>query len=117
MTISQILMLAAFSALLSAGQILFKFTAIRINGLDGTALIRHLISDYYFISALATYGLSTLVWVLILRQVPLSRAYPFASLALIIVPVASVFFFNETLGIKYFIGLALVILGMLVLSS
>ncbi len=70
-----------------------------------------------FITALASYGISTLGWIWALRQVPLSTAYLFMSASFIIVPLGAYWFFDEPLSVQYVLGSLLIIAGVLVAAT
>lgn len=101
--------------LLAIGQLLFKFTAQSLDGAGFTrdALI-HMISNVWFLSALFIYGGATILWVLILRQVPLTVAYPFFALSFILVPFLSGIFLGEQINLSYWIGVCLIVSGITV---
>jgi undecaprenyl phosphate-alpha-L-ara4N flippase subunit ArnE len=96
---------------ISGGQMLFKITAARANvahSLWAPDVLRVLVG------ACILYGAATLVWVSVLRYVPLSVAYVFMALSFIIVPLLSYAFFKETLSARYFVGLVLIVAGIIV---
>lgn len=106
--LSHVLILYCVLAL-AAGQILFKAVSQRIQGFsdligDRTALAM-------FVVALAIYGSSTLVWILALRQVPLSYAYMFMAIGFVLVPVAAWLFFSEPLSPRLVAGAVLIAAG------
>ena len=105
------------------GQVLFKKTALTIAsskiGLELASIINLLlllIKIPYFYIALAIYALATFLWLFILQKVPLSVAYPFTSLAMVIIPVISVFLFNEKLNVTYWFGAMLIISGITIIA-
>ena len=105
--------LIIFSLMLSAGQILFKKAAVASNltpGLSG------FISPW-LLGAICLYGLATILWVWILKTIPLSIAYPFSALGFIIVPVAAIYLFGETISLKYIIGGSLIVSGILIIGG
>ena len=117
MTLSAAIQLLLFSCLMASGQMLFKFTAGQVSvsaSFAGTIL--GLLRQPTFWLACALYGFATLFWLWILTRVPLSFAYPASALALIIVPVMSMLFFAERLSPAYWLGLALVLGGLFVLT-
>jgi len=69
------------------------------------------------ILALFIYGSATLIWIYLLKFVPLSYAYSFMALTFIAVPVLSIVILNETLSLKYWAGSALIIAGLVVIQS
>jgi drug/metabolite transporter (DMT)-like permease len=52
-------------------------------------------------------------WLLTLRRLPLSAAYPWTALIYFITPLAGVYFFAEVLTGRYLFGLTLVLAGVL----
>jgi drug/metabolite transporter (DMT)-like permease len=102
--------------LISAGQILFKLTSGRTGDLDGAGLMR-LILDPYLLAALGIYGVGTVVWVYVLKSVPLISAYPFMALTFCAVPLLSWLLLGEQLSLRYTLGTGLIIAGLLVVNS
>lgn len=110
--------LALFALVIAIGQLLFKRVSMGLAGVQGfDAIILKLATDPLFILALMLYGSATILWVLALREVPLSIAYPFTALAFVLVPLASAAMFNEALSPRYFVGLAFVVGGVWILGS
>ena len=110
--------LVLFAFVIAVGQLMFKRVSMGLNGIQGLdAIALRLATDPLFILALMLYGSATILWVLALREVPLSIAYPFTALAFVLVPLASAALFHETLGARYFIGLAFVVGGVWILGS
>src|SRR3546814_10460513 len=96
---------------------MFKRVSISLGDVQGLNMIAlKLATVPLFILALMLYGSATILWVLALREVPLSIAYPFTALAFVLVPLASAAFFDEALGPRYFVGLAFVIGGVWILD-
>ncbi|MFA5514951.1 MAG: EamA family transporter [Desulfuromonadales bacterium] len=101
---------------IAAGQVLFKLTAqyMARTGGDGFSVWRY--ANAYFVFAIFIYATTTLLWVWVLRSVPLNVAYPFMALAFFIVPVMSWFFLGEDLGVRHLFGNLLIISGILVIA-
>ena len=57
---------------------------------------------------------ASLLWVRFLTTVTLSRAYPFAALAFVLVPAAGYLFFHEPITLRYALGTALIVVGVAV---
>jgi len=102
--------------LISAGQILFKLTSARTGGADAAGLIAMLF-DPYLIAAFAIYGIGTIIWVYVLKSVPLTVAYPFMALTFCAVPLLAWGLLGETLSLRYAFGAALIIGGLLVVNA
>lgn len=64
----------------------------------------------------AALGAQAICWILALRQLPLSLAYPFMSLVLPLNLFASYFFFGECIGLANLLGMALIVSGIGALS-
>lgn len=99
---------------IAIGQILFKKAAIQ---LPGDAHFFDWVNNIWLISAFVLYGLTTLLWVWILRHAPLSLAYPFMAFAFILVPVMSFLILKESVELRTFIGSVLIIIGVTLTST
>ena len=96
---------------ISIGQILFKTAAVGFNN-SGTWFNFNALIILFF--ALFLYAVTTVGWVIILRHLPLIKAYPFMALAFIIVPMLSFFFLGEEAGFTYWLGTLLITIGIIV---
>jgi multidrug transporter EmrE-like cation transporter len=101
--------------LIAGGQIMFKLVANRAASSPSLTLIEQWLT-WQFIVALAIYGVATVMWVWVLRFIPLNAAYPVYALAFIIVPIASYFFLTEPIGLKHLVGGALIVAGVVVIA-
>ena len=102
--------------LIAAGQVLFKLTSASTGGLDARGLTG-LAPNPIFLGALALYGFGTIVWIFVLKQVPLTIAYSFMGLTFCFVPLLAQMFLGEALTLRYFLGVALIIGGMVAINS
>ncbi|SDX72546.1 undecaprenyl phosphate-alpha-L-ara4N flippase subunit ArnF [Ruegeria halocynthiae] len=96
---------------IAAGQILFKTVALRIAGRPPSVLIQDPAFMGPLIASLAIYGVATVMWILALQSLALSRAYMFMSLSFVIVPVLSATYFGEPLTWGFLAGLSLIVVG------
>ena len=101
---------------MSAGQLLFKIAADRSEAINNFSSLLRLGMSVYFLGALILYGIATILWILILQEVPISRAYPFAAVGFALIPAAGVVLFGETVSWQYLMGAALIILGICVIG-
>jgi len=108
--------LVATPLLISAGQVLFKITS-RDVGPFGLSSLKRLIFDPYLMLALAIYGFGTIVWIYVLRHVPLTVAYPFMALTFCAVPLLAWLLLGETLNIRYYLGTIFIVIGLLVING
>jgi len=104
--------LVGFALLLSAGQILFKQAALASVGKPPYLMLL----NGWMIAALFLYAVATGLWVWILRSTHLSTAYPFVALGFILVPIAAHYMFGEQITIRYASGMALVIVGLVIIN-
>jgi drug/metabolite transporter (DMT)-like permease len=93
---------------LAIGQILFKVSA---TSLTQTGSFFAPKTAAILFSALALYGTTTIAWVWVLQKVELGKVYPLMALAFILVPLGSHFIFGERFQIQYFVGVTLIMLG------
>jgi drug/metabolite transporter (DMT)-like permease len=112
--------LKAFLSVLgiSIGQIFLKLSAMHTGDVNvlGIRLGKYLYINIYLIVGLAVLGSATLLWIWILRTVPLSVAYPFMALAFVLVPAFSYFIFNEVISWTQVMGFLLIAAGVVVAS-
>lgn len=110
--------LIIFALIMVVGQLTFKRVALGMEHVSGVgSTVRYLALNPWFLAALGMYGTATFLWVLALREIPLSRAYVFVALAFALVPIGAAIFFKESLSPRYILGLALVILGILIIGT
>ena len=96
---------------LAVGQILFKISAIALKESGTFFAIK---PAAIFLAAICLYGITSVLWVWMLQKVELGRIYPFAALAFIFVPLGSHFFLAERFQLQYFIGIAMIIVGIII---
>lgn len=110
---SSIVMALGAVLCIACGQILFKMTAERIVGKSLGGILQDWTTLTIFGTALFIYAGATVLWILALRHLPLAQGYMLMTLSFIIVPIAAVFIFGEQLSIRFLLGLALIIFGIL----
>lgn len=88
----------------TGAQICFKLAANAAS--DG---FFHL--ELLFSSALVFLGLSFVIWSYALRLRPISFMHPFLSFIFLTVPLTCQIVFNETLSLKYYLGIIMIIVG------
>lgn len=103
--------LTVFGLVMAAGQLLFKRAANVVSGRPVQDMATGLLTTPSLWAALALYGAATLLWIWLLTRVPLSQAYPFVALGMILVPLASVLVYGERVGPMFWVGTVLVAAG------
>lgn len=74
-------------------------------------LLLRSIQNVYVLLGIVLYGISFLVWLVVLSKMEITFAYPLLSLSVIVVSVISWVFFNETFNITRLIGIVITVSG------
>ena len=98
---------------MTAGQVLFKKTAIEYHHL-GTIFKKNTL--LFFAFGCFAYTASLVIWLRLLQTGDLSKLYPFFALGFVFVPLAAVYFFDDHLGVNYVLGVVLVLVGIVLTS-
>lgn len=101
------LLLLAFPIGVGTGQVLLKMAAQRMPAAPSLALL----ANPLLVGAVGLYGLLGVVWMLILRQVPLSVAYPFVAISFAVTPLLAWTLLNDRPTSLYFVGIAFICVG------
>jgi undecaprenyl phosphate-alpha-L-ara4N flippase subunit ArnE len=109
LSLQQLLLTALTVLAMSGGQILFKLAAR--NMASGEGLQGQVLQNHWLWVALVVYAAATVFWVLLLRQMPLSVAYPFVALAFLIVPLLSHWLLGEALHWQNLVGAGVIVVG------
>jgi multidrug transporter EmrE-like cation transporter len=109
-------------ALTVYGQIVIKWQVLKAGALpealpDKIAFLWLLLINPWVISAYAAALLASVFWMAAMTKMQLSHAYPFMSLAFILVILFSALLFNESINSFKIVGAALVILGLVIGSQ
>lgn len=111
-------LLAGASILLGGvGQFLLKLGADRIR--PGPTLwltLWRLVGIPPLSVGLLCFGTSFVLWIFVLRRLPLSVAYPMVSLNYLVVTLLAVLFLNERFTLYKAVGLGLIMLGVAAIS-
>jgi drug/metabolite transporter (DMT)-like permease len=101
------ILLLAFPFGLGAAQVLLKMAAQRIQPGAWIASM----TDPLLFAAVGLYGLLGVIWLLILRELPLSIAYPFVAVSFAVTPVLAWTALGDRPQGLYFVGIAFICLG------
>lgn len=91
------------------GQLLLKRTAMAGGG-PGAPIHKAFLSGW-LILGVSCLALSSVLWVTVLKKLPLTIAHPITGIVFILVPVASNVLWNEPLPLSRIIGIAVVFAG------
>lgn len=98
-------------AMICAGQILFKLVGQKLAA--GAPVLSGPVLGTMAV-ALVIYGTATLLWVYVLKTVPLTKAYPFMALSFVAVPALSVALLSERVTPQYAVGSILIVAGVII---
>lgn len=76
-----------------------------------------LLSHYGSWGGFACYVVSVLLWILALSRAPVSVVYPLVSIGYIVNAIGAMFLFGETLAPTKLLGIAVIILGVFILTQ
>jgi multidrug transporter EmrE-like cation transporter len=118
LSLTYVAILCFYALALTGGQMLFKSAALGTpqQGALGEWTLE-LFRNWRFLAALVTYFLLAVLWVWILRVIPLSQAYPFVALAFAITPLMGGIWFGEPLSPRLLLGLAVILCGLLLVAA
>lgn len=103
------------------GQLILKwriaqYDALPIELTEKLWFLAKLFLDPFLVSGLAAAFVASLFWILAMTKFEISYAYPFMSLAFVLVFLFSVFVFEESINVYKVLGLTLIVLGIAVTS-
>src|SRR5438045_8943936 len=102
-----VLLNAAAQLLLKAGtNVVGVITLTRTNW---TETVSRMATQGHFISGIALYGLSVIVWIIGLSRVPVSIAYPMLSLGYVVNAIAAHYLFGEDVTLARWLGIGFII--------
>jgi drug/metabolite transporter (DMT)-like permease len=114
----QISLLVTYAVAMAGGQILFKLAALRSPAsAQFSERLGAMAANKFFAAAIALYAVLTLLWVWILSFTPLSRAYLFVALAFAITPFAGGIVFGEPITARLAVGVAVIVLGLVIVAG
>lgn len=108
------LIILACVVIMTIGQILFKLVAVNYNK-TGNILDWGVLGVLVIAGSL--YVTSTGLWILALRSVEISKAYPYFALGFVFVPLLGAWMFGEVLSLRYAFGVLLIIAGVVMTSA
>lgn len=116
MTLALILWFALSVVCDVAGQLCFKLGADRLPDTHGRALVLAALRDSWICGGILIYLVEVVVWLRILAEVPLSIAFPIASLNFLGVTLASAVFLKERVVRRQWLGACLITLGVVIVA-
>jgi drug/metabolite transporter (DMT)-like permease len=96
--------------LLVTGQTLWKIGIEPIQ-LHGVKSILLAMFSPWIVAGIVLYVIATVIWIYLLKQMPLSMLYPIQSLAYIAAVFVAIFIFHEHVSITRWVGVGVILAG------
>lgn len=81
------------------------------------SLVIAIFTNIYLFLGMVCYGVSVLIWMVVLSRVPVSVAYPFSSVGFIVTLILGYFLFNELITLNKVMGIGFICLGVYLIFS
>jgi uncharacterized membrane protein len=114
-----IFVILAASITAAIGQLLLKMGMAGVGHIDGIYLekVIQMFTNPTVVVGLIVFGISTMFWLTALSRKDLSYVYPFIGINMVLVFLLSAVILHEELGIYRIIGMAVIVLGAVVVSQ
>ncbi|MBN3885843.1 MAG: EamA family transporter [Nostoc sp.] len=83
---------------------------------ESASILNLLLSRYFFIWFIC-YTFMTLLWLYVLRTIPLSQAFPVLGLMYALIPIASHYFLKEQVAFTQWLGISIIITGVVLVVN
>lgn len=122
MTVHSLTLVTLSAVLTAAANLLMRHGLSIAGGFDPSGLgvgetIRRLVHNGPFVSGFVAYGVAAVIWFRVLSLVEVSTAYPIlVGATFVLVVSGAAVLFSESVGVMKIIGVALILVGILVVS-
>jgi len=104
------------SLLLASSQVFLKFATLRMDKFSFTwAFFKDLLVNWQLALSGICIATATIIWMYIIKRFELSVAYPLISISYVFGMLASVFIFKEVVPLTRWIGVGLIMIGVVFL--
>lgn len=93
----------------TTGQLSLKYAFSTAS--DESKSLKYLLLSRYFWIWFICYVVVTILWLFVLRSIPLSQAFPALGLTFALVPLASHHFLKEKVVFSQWLGIAIIVFG------
>jgi undecaprenyl phosphate-alpha-L-ara4N flippase subunit ArnE len=83
----------------------------------GSTSILNLLLSRYFLIWFICYTLMTILWLYVLRTIPLSQAFPVLGLMYALIPIASHYLLKEQVIFSQWLGISIIITGVIMVVN
>ena len=106
------------SSLLAGGQVFLKFALQKMLPFGWTRVFwGNLLLNWQFACSGLFFGASSVLWMYIIKNYPLSVAYPMISLSYVFGLLAALLFFHESVSVTKWGGVGLILLGCCIIAK
>lgn len=117
----QLILLLATVSLNVFGQLMMKRGMASVGAITGdmSMIVQSLsqaIMNPFVLAGVATYGFSTVFWLVLLSRVELSYAYPALSLGYVLITLVSAFFLGEQVSALRWAGVFVIVAGVIMVT-
>lgn len=100
------------SALLSVGQVFLKFGLAKMSAFGWNwQFWQSALLNWQFALSGICFGTGSLLWMYIIKNYPLSIAYPMVSLSYVFGMISAIVFFNESVDMVKWLGVFFIVTG------
>jgi len=106
------------SLFLVMSQIFLKLAVARVGDMSFTfTFFRQIVTTWQMICSGFSIMIATIIWMYIFKHYDFSQAYPLISISYVFAIVAAVVIFHEAVPITRWIGIALIIIGVIFVTK
>ncbi len=107
-----------FIAVETATQVVFKYAGATLDDRSGIGhLVAHALATPVVLLGFGLYFCGFLIWMTILKDLDLGRAFPMTAMVYVSTLVSAVLLFHETLSLTRIAGVTVIALGVVLLAS
>lgn len=114
------ILLIVISVLLNcAAQLCMRKGMLIVGEVGMSGLMQNIgcmLTNIWLWAAMCCYGISILMWMIVLSKVEVSFAYPFLSIGYVVAALAGYYFFGESLSLSRIAGIIVICIGVYLIS-
>lgn len=105
------------SCLLCGGQVLLKIALNKMPSFEWAwSFFGDVLTNWWFLGCGICYGAGTVLWMYIIKHFPFSMAYPMISISYVLGMIAAIVFFHEQVSLRMWGGVALIMIGCILVA-
>lgn len=101
----------------SIGSIFLKLGSVKLNFEKASlGIFKQIFFNWEILIGIFCYFIPVLIWIFLLKRMPLTSLQPLFSLIYIATPILSVYFLGVRVGMNYWVGVTFIIIGISVIA-